>query len=156
MAFPILLNIRHVVTTEKQVQLAISNFGLNDSGMLFVCDYDQAQELPWGVTIVEVRGNEFGLFSGMSDEKKQMFSSELSSLLNGFYGMDSTNKPISIKPEQVKEKLSEQVFTFVSQKEGSVTLVPVGVSQKELFEKAPKDIPFFSDFPAGYLSPEGA
>lgn len=163
MAFPILFNMRHVEAKDLELEakdnvvfMALSNFGINDSGLLFECEYDDSHEFPWGVRIVQVKGGDFSYFYELSDEKKGVFSSELSNLLNGYYGADAMGKPVSIKANEVAEKLGEQVYTFASSAEDKVTLIPVGLTQKELFDKAPKEQHFFSDFPAGYMSPKAS
>jgi hypothetical protein len=158
MAFPILLNVRYVETIKKEIFMALSSFSIEDSGLLFACEYDDKHEFPWAVTINQVKGGEFGLFTSFSDEQKMKFSEEFSSLLNGFYGLDTTGKVISIKPEELSVVLAEQIFTFAEDKDnkGKVTLIPLGITQEELFETAPKDIPFLKDFPAGYMKPNAA
>lgn len=163
MALPILLNTRYVstkkneLTKKDEVFMALSSFSIEDSGLLFACEYDDNYDLPWGVIINQAKGGEFGLFSNFSDEKKMKFSEAFSSLLNGFYGIDSTGKAIALKPEELPIRLAEQIFTFAEDKQnkGKVNLIPLGINQTELLETAPNDIPFLKDFPAGYRKPGG-
>lgn len=158
MAFPILLNVRYVSTVKNEIFMALSNFSMEDSGLLFSCEYDENHKFPWGVTINQVKGGDFSYFYELSDEKKMAFSKEFSNMLNSYYGADTTGKAIPVKPEELPVVLAEKVFTIGldKQNKGDIVLIPVGVSQTELLATAPDDIPFFKDFPEGYRKPNAA
>jgi hypothetical protein len=157
MAFPILLNVRYVSTVKNEIFMALSNFSMEDSGLLFSCEYDKNNKFPWGVTINQVKGGDFSYFYEIDDTKKMAFSKEFSNLLNSFHGFDSEENAICIKPEELPVALSEKIFTIGldKQNKGDIVLIPVGVDQTELLATAPDDIPFFKYFPAGYRKPGG-
>ena len=152
MALPIMLNLRYVTTAQNKVFMALANFSVDDSGVLFECEYDAKFDAPWGIRIDQVKGREFGFFKNLSDEKLQKFADAMSQLVNAYYGFDSTGKPIPLSQAELPVKLAEQVFTFGT-REDAVELIPLGVTQKELMEKAPQDIAFVAAMPKELLDP---
>lgn len=146
MALPILLNLKIVQKkSDNIIYAAVSNFALADSGFLVELEFDTKHALPWGVTIKEVRGGEYSLFSNLTREKLQEFSSALSTLLNGYFGQDTLNNPIAIQPKDI-DRLHNQVYTFNQiPNQKSITLIPV-CDQATLTNKL-KSIDFFKSPP---------
>lgn len=146
MALPILLNMKIIKKqSETRIFAAVSNFALADSGFLVELDFDENQDLPWGVTIQEVRGGEYSLFSNLTREKLQEFSSAISTMLNGYFGVDTRNMPIALRPKDI-DRLHNQVYTFNQvPNQKNITLIPV-CDQATLTNKL-KSIDFFKSPP---------
>jgi hypothetical protein len=146
MALPILLNLKIVQKqSENVIFVALSNFALADSGFMAELEYDDQQKYPWGVTIKQVKGGEYSLFANLTREKLQEFSSALSTLLNGFFGLDTLNNPIAIQPKDI-DRLHNQVYTYNQvPNQKNITLVPV-CDQATLTNKL-KSIDFFKSPP---------
>lgn len=146
MALPILLNLKIISRpSENVIYAALSNFALADSGFMVELEYDTKHQLPWGVTIKEVRGGEYSLFSNLTREKLQEFSSAISTLLNGYFGHDTLNNPIAIQPKDIN-RLHNQVYTYNQiPNQKAITLVHV-CDQSTLTNKL-KSIDFFKSPP---------
>lgn len=146
MALPILLNLKIVQKqSENVIYAAVSNFALADSGFLVELEFDEKQSLPWGVTIKEVRGGEYSYFANLTREKLQEFSSAVSTLLNGYFGVDTLNGPIAIRPKDI-DRIHNQVYTFNQvPNQKNVSLIHV-CDQATLTNKL-KSIEFFKSPP---------
>lgn len=135
MAMPILFNFRAIQKEDKnRFFFALSSYALDDSGILFELEYDDAHENPWGVLINGHKGSDFGYFTNLSDDKKQIISAGLSSYLNAGHGFDENNKPIALPLSEIL-KITEKVLTLRSFEDGKfVEIITVADSQKELVD----------------------
>jgi len=180
MAMPITISSRLVGQQDNKFFVAFSNFGLNESGFMVECEFDQAHDLPWGVRMLEIRDKgDFSLFGMMiksfiedgesatlvqrKKDAEQKFahlmSSELSSMLNGFHGVSDMQKPIPITPSSFIEQLSEEVFSFGSKgsdENGAEVfeIVPMKIKMTELYNKPLVSLGFFKGLPKYILNPE--
>ena len=178
MAMPITLNSRVIAKQGNSFHLAVSNFGLNDSGFMVVCEYDDKFDLPWGVTMVEIRDKgDFSLFGMMIksfredgtpdtlekriNDAEQKFanimSSNISTLLNGFHGISMDDKPVPLSVAEFEEQLHQEVFSFGAKNETDpeeLELVPLKIKMTNLYRKPLVESAFFETLPPHILLDE--
>lgn len=152
MALPIMFNLRYVSNANNKFYMALANFSMQDSGVLFECEYDEKFDAPWGITVNQVKGGEFSYFANLSNDKLQKFSEAMSQLINAFYGFDTTGKPIFLKQHEIAVKLAEQVFVL-GHRDTNLELIPLGLTQSELMDRTPNQIPLFASMPKELLQP---
>jgi hypothetical protein len=183
MSAPLALNVRVVRVEGNEVLLALSHFG-TDSGILFKCDFSDDEEFAkWGVGALEISGDElsyFGQFIGeLAPRRKRAsvaqkgeiseynlarliaLSNSVSFLLNEINSSTSNNNGSYIKPEDVSERLNEQVYTMrLDYRETAqmiVYLLPLNMTQVEFALKLAEISPHFDEnMPKFMLDGEGA
>jgi len=153
MAMPILFNFRAVQKESSSVFLfALTNFSLDDSGILFELEYDDKHQHPWGITIKQVKGQPFGYLNNLPNEKLQILSSAMSTYLNSCLGFTEDGDAIHVPLSDVLD-LSETVLTLSSSSEQDVEFIPVIDQQKKLVD-ALNELEFFkSGSPDFVLNP---
>jgi hypothetical protein len=183
MSAPLALNMRVVRVDGNEVLIALSHFG-TDSGILFKCDFDNNEEFAkWGVGPLEISGDElsyFGQFIGELAPRRERVSAaqkddiseynlarlialsdSISFLLNEVNSSISDSNVSYIKPEDVSERLNEQVYTMrLDYKETAqmkIYLLPLNMTQVEFALKLAEISPHFDEnMPKFMLDGEGA
>lgn len=145
MAMPILFTLR---PTQKDSEIdyffALIHFGHADSGILFHFEYNEAEALPWGITVNKVNGDEYGYFSNLPKAVIKKFSDAMSTYLNGAYGRTEDNQPIPLPLADIGI-LTEKVLTFEPiNNNQDIELITVCEHQHELVANL-KNLPYFQE-----------
>jgi hypothetical protein len=182
MSAPLALNMRVVRAEGNEALIALSHFG-TDSGILFKCDFDDNEEFAkWAVGPMEISGDElsyFGQFIGeLAPSRKRVSATQkddiseynlarLTALSDGMsFLLNEVNSSIFdsnvsyIKPEDVSERLNEQVYTMrLDYKETAqmkIYLLPLNMTQVEFALKLAEISPYFDEnMPKFMLDGEG-
>lgn len=183
MSTPILFNFRVIddVTGNRPaniVDVALNQFGLAESGLQLRCEFLPQETAKWGVSIVDVRGGDFGYFTALAGrelnrneqgsltedpgkiEKLRALSNAVSFMLNEWFG-SYNDRPSHVKPEELKAVLGEEVLTLSQDHEVKdemiVYLVQTGLKQKDVMLALAQASDFFRvNLPAYHLKGNGA
>ncbi|MBD78192.1 MAG: hypothetical protein CL840_04480 [Crocinitomicaceae bacterium] len=182
MSTPILFNFRLIDDpTGKRpahiADVALSQFGLVESGLQLRCEFNPQETAKWGVYIVDVRGGDFGYFTALAGrdlernpdgslaedpnkiEKYRALSNAVSFMLNEWFGAYN-DRPSHVKPEELAKVLAEEVFALSQdhaiKDELVVYLIQTGLKQKDVMLALAKASDFFRyNIPAYHLRGNG-
>lgn len=183
MSTPILFNFRVIDDPTGNrpanvADVALNQFGLAESGLQLRCEFLPQETAKWGVSIVDVRGGDFGYFTALAGrelarnekgvltedpgtiKKLRALSNAVSFMLNEWFGSYS-DRPSHVKPEELKSVLNEEVFTLSQDHEVKdemiVYLVQTGLKQKDVMLALAQASDFFRiNLPAYHLHGNGA
>lgn len=183
MSTPILFNFRVIDDpTGKRpahiADVALNQFGLAESGLQLRCEFLPQETAKWGVSIVDVRGGDFGYFTALAGrelartpqgaltedpgkiEKFRAISNAVSFMLNEWFGAYN-DRPSHVKPEELEKVLAEEVFALSQDHEVKdelvVYLIQTGLKQKDVMLALAKAGDFFRyNIPAYHLRGNGA
>ncbi len=183
MSTPILFNFRVIDDPTGNrpaniADIALNQFGLAESGMQLRCEFLPQETAKWGVSIIDVRGGDFGYFTALAGrnlarddrgvlsedpgkiEKLRALSNAVSFMLNEWFGSHN-DRPSHVKPEELKSVLDEEVLTLSQDHEVKneliVYLVQTGLKQKDVMLALGKASDFFrKNLPAYHLRGNGA
>jgi hypothetical protein len=166
MAAPMLLNLRVILEKGnlepgKVVNIALNNFGANESGVLFQAEYDTKQTARWGCLPLQINGGPLSYFGGMNEQMDMLtklsedfplsdaemmnnvikgkitsISSALSYLLNEWFD-DQKERHSAVEPNELLNTVAEQVFILsvdYSTVPGQYTcvLIPANLNQSDV------------------------
>lgn len=183
MSTPILFNFRVIDDPsgnrpDNIADVSLNQFGLAESGLQLRCEFLPQETAKWGVSIVDVRGGDFGYFTALAGrklarnekgmliedpgkiEKLRALSKAVSFMLNEWFGSHN-DRPSHVKPEELKIVLDEEVLTLSQDREVKneliVYFVQTGLKQKDVMLALGKVSNFFrKNLPAYHLRGNGA